>query len=327
MQAPQMTSKDWVLIVLLALVWGIAFFLTEICLRDLGPVTLACGRVGFAALALLAIAMLRGERLPWGPADWAPLAVMGLINNALPFSLIMWGQTSIDSGLASILNATTPLFTFVLAHLLTRDERMNLRGATGIAIGFLGAVVLIGPAALGGIGKESWGQFAVLAAAVSYAIAGIYGRRLRRFSPLAAAAGMLTAATVIMLPLAMVLEAPWTATPSAATWLALGTLAIVSTACAYIIYFTVLASAGATNLLLVTFLIPIAAVILGVALLSEELTPTALSGMLLIFLGLAVIDGRFFSGFRRGWKKLARPPDALLGLSLEAGFSGKAVDS
>lgn len=228
---------------------------------------------------------------------------MGLINNALPFSLIMWGQTNIDSGLASILNATTPLFAFVFAHLLTRDERTTLRGALGVTIGFLGAVVLIGPTALAGIGEESWGQIAVMTAAMFSAMAGIYGRRLRRFSPLVAAAGMLTAATVIMLPLALILEAPWTSTPSGTTWVALATLSIVSTAGAYIIYFRILASTGATNLLLVTFLIPIAAVLLGVAALGEEVTSGAISGLLLIFFGLGVIDGRPFAAFPRFWQR------------------------
>lgn len=292
MQTPQMTTGEWLRILLLAAVWGISFFLTEICLRDLGPVTLACARVGLASLALLGVAALKGEQLPSGLADWGPLAVMGLINNALPFSLIMWGQTRIDSGLASILNATTPLFAFVLAHLLTSDERMTLRGAAGVGIGFLGAVVLIGPSALGGLGTESWGQFAVLGAALSYALAGIFGRRLRRFSPMVAAAGMTAVASMMLLPPALVLERPWNASPDNATWVALATLALVSTAAAYIIYFRILATAGATNLLLVTFVIPIVAVLLGVLALDEAVTLSAIAGMLLIFIGLSVIDGR-----------------------------------
>ncbi len=302
MQAPQMTAGDWLRILLLAAVWGVSFFLTEICLRDLGPATLACARVGLASLALLGVAALSGEQLPSGLADWGPLALMGLVNNALPFSLIMWGQTSIDSGLASILNATTPLFAFVLAHLLTRDERMTFRGATGVGIGFLGAVVLIGPSALGGLGSESWGQVAVLGAALSYAFAGIYGRGLRRFKPMVAAAGMTASATLILIPPALVLEKPWNASPDATTWIALATLALVSTAAAYIIYFRILATAGATNLLLVTFVIPIAAVLLGALALDETVTLNAISGMMLIFIGLSVIDGRPLSalaGLRR----------------------------
>lgn len=288
----KMRAGDWLLIVLLALLWGISFFLTEICLRDLGPATLACGRVGFAALALLGIAAIRGQRFPTALSDWGALAVMGLINNALPFSLIMWGQTRIDSGLASILNATTPLFTFILAHMLTRDERMTRQGTLGVTVGFLGAVVLIGPSALTGLGADSWAQTAVLAAALLYALSGIFGRRLSHLGPLVAAAGMTSAATFILLPAALMVDQPWTFRPTVDTWLALIVLSTVSTGGAYVIYFKVLASAGATNLLLVTFLIPIAALVLGSAALGEETTLTALAGMALIFLGLAVIDGR-----------------------------------
>jgi drug/metabolite transporter (DMT)-like permease len=292
MHAPQMKGSDWFQLLLLALVWGLSFFFTEICLRDLGPLTLAAGRVSTAALALLALALLTGLRGPQRLADWLALLVMGVINNALPFSLIMWGQTSIDSGLASILNATTPLFTFLLAHLLTADEKITHRGLAGIAIGFVGALVLIGPGALAGLGLQSWAQLAVLGAAVCYACAAIYGRRLRHLSPIVAAAGMTSAAALVLLPLAAAWERPWTASPDAATWTALLSLGLISTAAAYILYFRILASAGATNLLLVTFLIPIAALLLGTLILGEQITLTALGGMLLIFAGLAVIDGR-----------------------------------
>lgn len=292
MPSPSMKGSDWLQLILLALIWGLAFFLTEICLRDLGPASLACGRVGTAALGLIGVAGLTGQPLPRSLADWGPLAAMGLVNNALPFSLIMWGQTHIESGLASILNATTPLFTFVLAHFLTTDERMSRRGLAGIGIGFLGALALIGPGALAGLDGRSWGQFAVLGAALCYACAAIYGRRLRHLAPVTAAAGMTTAATLILLPAAALLERPWTASPDAATWGALLALGLVSTALAYILYFRILASAGATNLLLVTFLIPVAALLLGTLVLGEEITTTALLGMALIFAGLAIIDGR-----------------------------------
>lgn len=301
MPALRMKPSDWVQIVLLALVWGLSFFLTEVCLRDLPPLSIAAARVTLGAAALLTVALAAGHRLPLRLADWAPLALMGLINNALPFSLIMWGQTRIDSGLASILNATTPLFTFVLAHFLTRDERISRRGAAGIALGFLGTVVLIGPGALAGLGAQSWGQFAVLGAAVCYACSGIYGRRLRHLSPIVAAGGMTAAAALVLLPLAAVLDRPWTATPDAATWAALLAIGLLCTAVAYILYFRILASAGATNVLLVTFLVPVTALLLGVLILGERLTTTALLGMGLIFSGLAVIDGRMlrrFAGLR-----------------------------
>lgn len=292
-----MTPGDWLRIVVLAMVWGLSFFLTELCLRDLHPLSLAAGRVTLAATALLAVALLAGHRLPSQPADWAALGLMGLVNNAMPFSLIMWGQTRIDGGLASILNATTPLFTFVLAHFLTRDERMSGRGALGIALGFLGAVVIIGPDALRGLGAQSFGQFAILGAAFCYASSAIYGRRLRHLSPLVASAGMTAAAAIILVPLAAVIDRPWTASPDAITWTALATLGLVSTAFAYILYFRILASAGATNVQLVTFLVPVTALLLGIFILGEALTVSALAGMALVFAGLAVIDGRLLGRF------------------------------
>jgi drug/metabolite transporter (DMT)-like permease len=210
----------------------------------------------------------------------------------------MWGQTRIDSGLASILNATTPLFTFVLAHFLTRDERMTPGGALGLAIGFSGAVVLIGPGALAGLAGQSLGQAAVLGAALCYACSAIYGRRLKHLHPVVAAAGMTAAAAAILLPVAAAAERPWTVAPDAATWAALATLGTVSTAFAYILYFRILASAGATNVLLVTFMVPVTALLLGTSILGETLSLTALLGMVLIFLGLAVIDGRLFRRFQ-----------------------------
>ena len=309
MYPPQMKGSDWFQLLLLAFVWGLSFFFTEICLRDIGPLTLAAGRVGTAALALLAVALLARLRGPQRLADWLALLVMGIINNAVPFSLIMWGQTSIDSGLASILNATTPLFTFLLAHVLTADEKISRRGLAGVIVGFLGALVLVGPGALAGLGLQSWGQLAVLAAAVCYACAGIYGRRLRHLSPIVAAAGMTLAASLVLLPLAALVEQPWTATPDAATWTALLSLGLISTAAAYLLYFRILASAGATNLLLVTFLIPVAALLLGTLILGERISLTALAGMVLIFAGLAVIDGRLLRRISR-LGRTAKPPVA-----------------
>lgn len=305
-----MTAKNWLQLIVLALVWGLSFFFTEICLRDIGPLTLAAGRVSTAALALLAFAWLRGYRLPVAAADWGALAVMGVLNNAIPFSLIMWGQTSIEGGLASILNATTPLFTFVLAHLLTADEKMSRRGLAGIGIGFCGAVVLVGPDALGGLDLRSLGQFAIFGAAFCYACSAIYGRRLRHLRPAVAAAGMTTAASLVLLPLAALFEQPWTARPDAATWAALLAIGLVSTAAAYILYFRILASAGATNLLLVTYLVPVSALLLGTMILGEEVSLGALLGMVLIFAGLAVIDGRLLRFFgATGTPKNGSAPD------------------
>ena len=220
---------------------------------------------------------------------------MGFLNNALPFSLIFWGQTEIAVGLASIINATTPLFTLVVAHFLTPDEKIDRTKIAALLIGLLGVVVLIGPDALIG-GSALWAQMACLGAALSYAFAGVYGRRFRRMgiAPAEAAAGQVTASAVLILPIMLVVEQPWTlsAPPSLTVSLALAGLALLSTALAYVLYFRILAAAGATNLLLVTLLIPVPATLLGSAVLGEQLEPRQFAGMALIGLGLVLIDGR-----------------------------------
>jgi drug/metabolite transporter (DMT)-like permease len=220
---------------------------------------------------------------------------MGLLNNALPFSLIFWGQTEIASGLASILNATTPLFTLIVAHFLTADEKIGRTKAAALLTGLAGVVVLVGPDVLTR-GTDLWGQVACLGAALSYAFAGIYGRRFQRMgvAPVEAAAGQVTASAMLILPIMMIVEQPWAmaASQTATVWLALAGLALLSTALAYVLYFRILAAAGATNLLLVTFLIPVTAILLGAVVLAARLEPRHFAGMALIGLGLAVIDGR-----------------------------------
>ncbi len=206
------------------------------------------------------------------------------------------GQTHIAVGLASILNATTPLFTLVAAHLLTPDERMTSAKSLALSAGLAGVVVLIGPDLLLQSGPSQWGQIACLGAALSYALAGIYGRRFKSLGvgSMEAAAGQVTASTVLILPIMLIVDRPWMlpAFPSVTTWAALTALAFLSTALAYVLYFRILAVAGATNLLLVTFMIPPMAILLGAAFLDERLTPRHFAGMALIGVGLAVIDGR-----------------------------------
>ncbi len=296
MQNPTMSGRDWLLLVTLSVLWGGSFFFSEVALAELGPLTVVLGRVGFAALALVGFVYLAGHRLPSAPGLWGAFLVMGALNNLIPFSLIVWAQVSIDSGLAAILNATTPLFTVVLAHYLTRDERMTRGRFAGVVIGIAGVAVLVGPEALGqlggGLSTAGLAQLAVLGAACCYGCAGIYGRRFQGLPPVVAAAGMVTCSAVLTLPLALVVERPWQIDPGALTWAALLGLALLSTALAYVIYFRILASAGATNLLLVTFLIPVSALILGVAVLGERPAPSTFAGLALIFAGLAAVDGR-----------------------------------
>jgi drug/metabolite transporter (DMT)-like permease len=295
-----MGARDWTSVLVLSLLWGGAFFLTEIALEGFPPFTVVAGRVGFAALALIAVIKLRGGRLPVDLKLWGAFLVMGAINNVLPFSLIVSGQVHIDSGLAAILNATTPMFSVVLAHFLTRDERMTAGRALGLLLGLGGVAVLVGPSALAGLGAQGWAQLAVLGAAFAYALAAIYGRRFAGLPPLVVAAGQLTCSSLIMVPVALALDRPWTLEPGWAPWLAVLGLALPATALAYGIYFRILASAGATNLLLVTLLIPVSALLLGALILGEEIGASALAGMAMIFLGLAAIDGR-----AAGWLRQA----------------------
>ena len=300
MQSLTMAGRDWLLLVTLSVLWGGSFFFSEVALGELGPFTVVLGRVGIAAVALVAFVYLSGRRMPGTPGIWGAFLVMGALNNLIPFSLIVWGQVTIDSGLASILNATTPLFAVTLAHLLTRDERMTPSRALGVLLGLGGVAVLVGPGVLGALGAQGLAQVAVLGAAFSYACAGIYGRRFKDLPPAVAAAGMVTASAVMILPIALILERPWEVSPSALTGGAVLGLSLLSTALAYVIYFRILAVAGATNLLLVTFLIPVSALLLGTFVLGERPDAAAFAGMALIFAGLAAVDGRLFARLRGG---------------------------
>jgi drug/metabolite transporter (DMT)-like permease len=288
-----MGTGEWLLLIALSILWVGTFFLAELALRELPPLLIVLGRVGFAALALNLVLLVTGHALPRQRRTWGAFFGMGALNNLIPFSLIFWSQTEIASGLAAILNATTPLFTVVLAHFLTRDERMNAGRLGGVLLGLIGVAVMIGPDALRGLGRNVLAQIAVLGAALSYACAGIFGRRFRGLPPLVTATGQVTATTLMMLPLALVFERPWQLPlPGPLTWAALLGLALICTALAYVLYFRILATAGATNLLLVTFLIPVSALLLGITILGEQIAPRAFAGMALIGLGLAAIDGR-----------------------------------
>jgi drug/metabolite transporter (DMT)-like permease len=287
-----MSPTDWLLLIALSLLWGGSFFFGKVAVSEIPPLTVAFGRVAIAAAILIALARATGVALPATFAAWRPFAIMGLLNNAIPFVLILWGQTHIPSGLAAILNATTPLFTVLVAHAATRDERLTPSRLLGVTIGLGGVVVMIGPD-LRDLGSNVAAQGACLLAASSYAFAGIYGRRFRGEPALRVAAGQFVMSSLMLAPLALVLDRPWTLTPpSAAAWAALMGTAILSTALGYLIYFRVLARAGATNVLLVTFLIPVSAILLGTLILGEQLAVRHIVGIIAIAIGLAAIDGR-----------------------------------
>lgn len=290
-----MTTIEWSLLIALSALWGGSFLFNGILVRELPPLTIVTARVALAALALWAIVRLSGHAVPRSREVWLAFLGMGVLNNVIPFSLIVWGQTHIASGLASILNATTPLFAVIVAHVLTEDEKMTGSRLVGVIVGFFGVALMIGPSVLSDLGTNGLAQLAVLGAAFSYSLAGIWGRRFRRMGlpPLLPAAGQVTASALLMLPVALVVEQPWTlAVPSSEAWMALFGLAFLATALAYVIFFRILATAGATNLMLVTFLIPVSAILLGAMVLGEVLAPKHFAGMALIAVGLAAIDGR-----------------------------------
>jgi len=295
----KMGRTAWFMLIILSLVWGGSFFFAEIALRQIAPLILVLARVGLAAVSLIAVAYLTGLRLPKDVQTWRSYFIMGALNNCIPFSLIFWGQLTIASGLAAIFNATTPLFTVVLAHFLTRDERLTRLRLAGVVCGVAGVAVMIGPEILSNLGNNVMAQLAVLVAAISYGFAGIYGRRFAGQPAIITAAGQLTASSIILLPVVVFLNSSQHfSMPDMITLAAVVALALVSTALAYVLYFRILKVAGATNLLLVTFLIPVSAIALGVLVLDEQIKITHIAGMAFIAAGLIAIDGRLLRWIR-----------------------------
>lgn len=300
-----MSRRDWAILLVLSVLWGGSFFFLAIALRELPPITIMLLRVFLGALPLLVFLGIRGERLPSSLRIWGMLLIVGLLNNALPFVLYAFAQLRISSGLASILNATTPLWGVLVAHLFTKDERATPAKVAGVLLGFGGVAVMIGAGAR--LDGEALAILMCLGATLSYAFAAVYARRFRPLGvpPLTVATGQLLAASLLLLPFSLALEQPWTiAPPHAATWLAIAGIALICTSFAYWLYFRLLETAGATNALLVTFLIPATAILLGALVLGEALEARHFAGMALIALGLAAIDGR---PFRRVVRRAAVP--------------------
>lgn len=297
----RMGATEWAMLVALSVLWGGSFFFAGVAVKELPPFTIVTLRVALAALMLLVLVRATGRLMPTDRRVWAAFFGMGLLNNIIPFCLIVWGQTQIASGLASILNATTPLFGVLVAHVLTTDEKITSNKLAGVVIGFLGVTLMIGPAALMGLGAHMWAQLAVLGAAISYSFAGIFGRGFKTMGtpPLVAATGQVCASAIMLTPVAMLVDRPWSlALPGAATWGAILGIALLSTALAYVLFFRILATAGAINLMLVTFLIPVSAILLGSLFLGERLDVKHFIGMGMIALGLAAIDGRLIAAIK-----------------------------
>ena len=292
-----MRPLDWGMLIVLSIFWGGSFLFVGIAVSDFPAITLAFLRVIIGTVFLWLVLISMRLKMPTKPQLWASFFVMGALNGAVPFTLIAWGQSHVASGVASILIAVTPLFAVVGAHFATTDERMTAGRLAGVLAGLFGVIVLIGPEALVGFGSGLLGQIAIILAAVLYASASIYGRRFSKqgIPPLVVATGQVSTANVMLLPLVLLIDKPWQlAAPSALSWAAIGSLGIISTGVAYLIYFRVLATAGATNLMLVNFLVPVTAIVLGILVLNEVLLTQHIAGMLLIAAGLALMDGRAF---------------------------------
>ncbi|MEM5495365.1 DMT family transporter [Hoeflea sp. AS16] len=288
-----MDLATWGLLILLGFIWGGSFFFGRVAVQHVPPMTLVLFRVSLAAIALhLAFGRMPGFYQTLS-SRWRELLVMGLINNAIPFTLIFVGQTRIGSGLASILNATTPVWAVLVAQVLTTDEKITPAKLIGCGLGLAGMVLLIGPSALGLADSPLWAMLAVVGAAISYGFAATFGKRFKNISPRVTATGQLTASTLIMLPLAFIVDRPWTLPlPPTDVIVAMLALALVSTAFAYVVFFRILGVAGATSASLVTLLVPPAAILLGVLFLGESLSLTEALGLGLIALGLLSLDNR-----------------------------------
>ena len=291
-----MRTTDWLLLVLLSVLWGGSFFFAAVAVREIPPLTLVLARVALAAAVLAPIAHLLGLSLPRGLAAWRPYVVLALLNNLVPFSLIFYGQTQIASGLASVLNATTPLFTLAVARIFA-GEPLTAARLCGVLLGMIGVGVLIGPNALSADAAGVLGMVCVLGAALSYGLSALWMRRLKGTPPLVSAQAQLMCSTAMLLPVAGLANRFWAVPLPGATAIAavLG-LAAFSTALAYIVFFRISASAGPSNVMLVTLLIPLSATALGVLVLDERLAPHQVAGALVIASALVVIDGRLI-----GW--------------------------
>ncbi len=296
-----MGVSQWIWLFLLSAIWGSSFFFYKVMVAELPTFTIVFGRVAIAAAALHLFLRIRGDSVPRVAALWQNFFLMGLLNNVIPFALIVYGETRIASGLAAILNATTPVFTILASRTLMR-EPIAWHKAVGVGLGLVGVVVLFGPQISSALPEgarvangfgDSLGELAIVGASISYGLSGVVARRFRDVAPVKIAAGQLSASALMLLPLALLFERPWMLPlPSLQVWASLMVLALLCTALAYIIFFKIMATSGPNNTSLVTLLVPVSAIVLGSSVLGERLGASAFLGMAIIALGLLCIDGR-----------------------------------
>jgi drug/metabolite transporter (DMT)-like permease len=296
-----MSGGNWTLLVLLSTLWGGSFFFAKVIVQEVPPFTLVFVRFACAAVALWIYLAASRTPLPRSISTWAAFAGMGVLNNLIPVALIAWAQITIASGLASVLIATTPVFSILVAHCVTVDERISASKLVGIALGIAGVAVLVGLDIADRSPGSIFAMLGCLAAALSYGCANVFGRRFKRLgiTPTVGAFGQLAATAVMVVPFSLIFDHPWRLPPPTMAVLAsmLG-LVLLSTALAHAIFFQLLASAGTTNVSLVTLLIPVSAILLGTVFLGEHLSALQCAGMALIGLGLVAIDGRAWAACR-----------------------------
>jgi drug/metabolite transporter (DMT)-like permease len=299
MTQTSLSPRAWAELGLLSLLWGASFLSIRTTLDEVPVLTSVAHRVTWAAVALWLVVIATRTPLPKRARVWGALLVMGMLNNVIPFTLMAWGQLHIETGLAAILNAATAVWGTLIAAAVFRDERLTVRKAAGVALGFGGVAVAVGAGALAALDPRSLGQLAVVAGTVSYAFAAVWARaRLKGLPPVVAAAGMLTGAALVMAPFAVVVEGRPSFALAPVTWVAMGYVALVATAFAYLLYYRVLAMAGSANLLLVTLIIPPVAILLGAWVRGEALPPHAFAGLGMLAAGLLVLDGRVLRRLR-----------------------------
>lgn len=277
------------LLLLLATLWGASYSFIKIGVETIPPITLIATRTLIAGLILIVIIRLRGLKLPTDALTWKRFLFQACLNSVVPFTAIAWAEQTTDAGLAAILNSTTPIFTFLITLLITRHEAVTSRRLFGVAAGLAGTSLIIGVQALAGLGSELWAQLAIVAATICYAGAAIFGRNFKGLDPMLPAAGSLISGAIILIPLSLVIDRPWTLTPSANSLFALLALAVFSTAAAFTIYFRLIQTLGSVGTTAQAYLrVPIG-VGIGVTFLGERLTSTAWLGLAFVIAGVVAM--------------------------------------
>lgn len=295
MTQASVSPRAWGELFLLGLIWGTGFLTIKLALGELGFVTLVAHRVGWAALALWLYVLWRGYAIPRDGWTWFAFFTMGLLNNAIPFALMTWGQIHIETGLTSVFNATTAIFGVVVAAIFFADERMTLRKITGVLIGFFGVATAIGLQSFRHFDIRSLAQLAVIGGTLSYALASAWAKaNLNHLRPEVAAAGMLTGSSLLAIPAAFWVDGVPSFALSATTIAAVAFTTLIATAGAYLLYYRILAMAGAANTMLVTLIIPPVSIILSALVLNEALPMRVFTGLGLLTIGLLILDGRLF---------------------------------